>query len=63
MLQLSSNVGADAIDTDAEVSSVMWYSLSGTRLAAPQQGVNIRVTIFTNGTSRSEKVIVSDNAQ
>lgn len=63
MLQLCSNVGADAIDTDAEVSSVMWYSLSGTQLAAPQQGVNIRVTIFTNGTSRSEKVIVSDNAQ
>lgn len=63
MLQLTSATGVGSLygDNDAQVKEVMYFSLGGIRLAQPQNGVNIKVTIFNDGTRRSERIIVGDN--
>lgn len=39
-------------------SSVEYYNLNGIRLAAPQKGINIKVTTGANGKRVSEKILV-----
>ncbi len=64
-LQLTSATGVDLSDNEADVKAVEWYDLSGVRINAPAEGINIRITIYNNGTRRSEKVMIrnriSDN--
>lgn len=60
-LKLATATGVSATDADADVREVQWYDLNGTRLQGPAQGVNVRITIFSNGTTRSEKIMVKDN--
>lgn len=43
---------------ELDVLMVEYYNLVGQRFAAPQRGVNIVRTIYTNGESKTEKVIV-----
>ena len=51
--------GVDEIITDKEVAKETWYSLDGKLLGKPEPGkINIRVTTYTDGTTRSHKVAV-----
>ena len=59
-LKLAATTGVDGIANDADVREVQWYDLRGTRLSGPSQGVNVRITIFSDGTTRSEKVMVKE---
>ena len=45
------------ISGEKQAVSVRYYNLAGMESAEPQQGVNIKVTTYTDGTSSSEKVI------
>ena len=42
---------------DKQVTSVRYYNLAGVESAQPVKGVNIKVTTYTDGTTKSEKVI------
>ncbi len=50
----------DAITTiagDKQVKSVHYYNLAGMESAEPQQGVNIKVTTYSDGSRQSEKIL------
>ncbi len=47
----------DEVDATKSISSVKYYNLAGVESAELQQGVNIKVTTYTDGTRSSEKVI------
>ncbi|MBR5029725.1 MAG: hypothetical protein IKX63_01295, partial [Muribaculaceae bacterium] len=50
----------DAISTiasDKQVMSVRYYNLAGIESTEPQQGVNIKVSTYSDGTRSSEKVL------
>ena len=40
-----------------EIAKVMYYSLNGTLLSAPQKGINIRKMLFQNGNTIVDKVV------
>ncbi len=42
---------------DQQVESVRYLNLAGMESADPQQGVNIKVTTYTDGSRRSEKIL------
>ena len=42
---------------DKQVKSVRYYNLAGVESAEPQQGVNIKVTTYSDGSRTTEKVI------
>lgn len=42
---------------DKEVSSVMYYDLSGRRISERSAGIMVRTTIFSDGTRRHEKIV------
>ena len=44
----------DAYDTGVAVFN---YNLTGVESAEPQQGINIKVTTYSDGTRKSEKVV------
>ena len=46
-------------ETPAEIRAVIYYNLSGQRIAKPASGLCIRRTIYANGTEKSEKVRTS----
>ena len=49
----------DAITTiagDKQAVSVRYYNLAGVESSEPQQGVNIKVTTYSDGTRKSEKI-------
>ena len=39
------------------VKRVSYYNLAGAEIAAPQAGVNIVVTTYTDGTTRATKLL------
>ena len=45
------------IDGERQEAGVRYYNLAGVESAEPQPGVNIRVTTYTDGTRKSEKII------
>ena len=45
------------IDGDRQEASVRYYNLAGVESAEPQPGVNIRVTTYSDGSRKSEKII------
>ena len=45
------------ISGEKQAKSIRYYNLAGVESAEPQQGVNIKVTTYTDGTSKSEKVL------
>ena len=50
----------DAITTisgEKQAKSIRYYNLAGVESAEPQQGANIKVTTYTDGTRSSEKII------
>ena len=50
----------DAISTiagDKKVANVSYYNLAGVESAEPFNGINIKVTTYTDGTRKSEKVL------
>ena len=50
-----SSVGS--ITTSGDVASIEYYDLNGLRLSAPAEGINIRRTVYTDGTIMTDKVI------
>ena len=42
---------------DKQVKSVRYYNLIGVESAQPVKGVNIKVTTYTDGTTKSEKIM------
>lgn len=54
---ISNAVGIDIVESSAVVST-QYYSLSGTRIATPNTGVNIRVQKLANGRTVTSKVLV-----
>lgn len=54
------SLGANGIQApvqQSQVSSIEYYSLNGTKLSAPQHGINIRKMTMTNGQTVMDKVI------
>ena len=46
-----------SIEGDKQVKSIRYFNLAGVESAEPQQGVNIKVTTYSDGTLKSEKII------
>lgn len=47
----------NSLGSDAVESSVEYYSVSGFRIAAPQDGVNIKVMKMSDGSLRTQKIV------
>ena len=45
------------VDGDKQVKRVRYYNLAGVESAQPVKGVNIKVTTYSDGTRKSEKVV------
>lgn len=61
MLQITTATGAELLDGEAEITNVEYYNLSGLRIAQPQPGeISIRVTNYNNGTTRKERIIITE---
>ena len=45
------------INGDKQVAGVRYYNIAGVESTEPQQGVNIRVTTYTDGSSHTDKII------
>ena len=56
--QLKENNAITTITGDKLVKSVRYFNLAGEESAEPQQGVNIKVTSYSDGTRSSEKVVI-----
>ena len=41
-----------------QVSGVKYYNLAGVECVEPQDGINIKVTTYSDGTRKSEKVVI-----
>ncbi len=55
--QLKNPDAITTVDGTKQPQGVRYYNLAGVESAEPQQGVNIRVTTYTDGTRSSEKII------
>ena len=55
--ELKTNTAITAVSIDKQVARVRYFNLAGVESAEPQQGVNIKVTTYSDGTRSSEKVI------
>ena len=55
--QLKEFNAISTIAGDKQVKSVRYYNLAGVESAEPQDGVSIKVTTYSDGTRKSEKVI------
>ena len=51
------STGVADVNEAKAVQSVRYYDLTGRQSAEPTTGINIKVTTYTDGTSRSEKVM------
>lgn len=51
------NTGIDETVTAKGVKRVTYYDLAGRSSATPHQGVNVVVTLYTDGTKRVTKVV------
>lgn len=47
----------DEVDAEKKATSVKYYNLSGVESAEPQLGMNIKVTTYSDGSRKSEKVM------
>ena len=54
MEQLS---GINTVNADKEVKSVLYYNLQGIESSTPFHGFNIKLTTYSDGTRKSEKVL------
>lgn len=61
LLKLETNTGISTPDAQgADVKEVIYYNLNGLQVAHPSNGVYVKVTIFTNGTRRQERVMIKN---
>lgn len=56
--QLKELNAVTAVAGDKRVQSLRYYNLAGVESAEPRQGVNIKVTTYSDGTRQSEKVVI-----
>ncbi len=49
--------GVEEVEKDKSVASVRYYNLAGVESAQPVKGVNIKVTTYSDGTTKSEKIM------
>jgi len=47
----------NSMENNKQIANIRYYNLTGAESAEPQQGVNIKMTTYTDGTRSSEKVI------
>ena len=45
------------VEGDKQVAGVRYYNIAGIESSEPQQGMNIRVITYTDGSRRTEKII------
>jgi len=55
--ELKVHTAITTVAGDKQVKSIRYFNLAGAESAKPQQGVNIKVTTYTDGTRSSEKII------
>ena len=55
--QLKNPDAITAVASDKQVKSISYYNLAGVESTEPQQGVNLKVTTYNDGTCSSEKVL------
>ena len=55
--ELKVHTAITTVAGDKQVKSIRYYNLAGAESAEPQQGVNIKVTTYSDGTRKSEKII------
>ena len=49
--------GVEEVEKDKSVASVRYYNLAGVESAQPVKGVNLKVTTYSDGTTKSEKIM------
>lgn len=49
--------GVEGINADKTVSSIRYYDLSGRAVTNPEPGIYVRQTVFSDGTTRTSKVV------
>ena len=49
--------GVEEVEKGKSVTSVRYYNLAGVESAQPVKGVNIKVTTYSDGTTKSEKMV------
>ena len=55
--ELKNNAAITIIAGDKQVERVRYFNLAGVESAEPQQGVNIKVTTYTDGTTSTVKIM------
>ena len=43
---------------ESEVASIEWYDIAGCRVQRPDKGINIKRTVYENGSVKTAKTIV-----
>jgi hypothetical protein len=51
------NTGVGTVTTAAQVVETRYYNLQGIYSREPLEGLNIKVTRYSDGTARSEKIV------
>lgn len=49
--------GVEGVNADKTVSSIRYYDLSGRAVTNPEPGIYVRQTVFSDGTTRTSKVV------
>ena len=57
MEYLGTETDISTIEGDRQVTGVRYYNLAGVESAQPVKGVNIKVTTYSDGTTKSEKIV------
>lgn len=55
--ELKNHTAITTVNSGKQVAGVRYYNLAGVESAEPQQGVNIKVTTYSDGTRKCEKVL------
>ena len=50
-------LGVDEVEADKEVASTKYVNINGQESSRPFSGVNVKVTTFTDGTTKAVKVV------
>lgn len=51
------DAGVDGVEADPEVAETVWFDLQGRRVAAPSEGLFIRVDTLSDGSRRVSKIL------
>lgn len=60
LVATTGTTGISTVNADKEIVAVEYYSISGKRLDQPANGVNVVVTRYSDGSTRTEKRMIKD---